>query len=309
MFLTNTKRVLKWGLVNFMRNGIVSFSSILVMVVALFMIGSTILLSVYLNAALIEVENKIDINVYFSVDAEGISIQNLQRSLELLPEVQSVTYVSKEEALEEFKERHANDELTIQALKELNENPLRARLNIQAVSSEQYDVIAGYLQNDAALTAEYGPGFIDKVNYADNKMVIERMNRMISGIEQAGFTVALALLIISILITLNTIRLAIYISRDEISVMKLVGADNMYVRGPFIVAGTLYGIIAALITIGAFYPITSQIKKHTEEFFGGIDLFKYYIANFQEIFLILFVTGAALGAISSYLAVRRYLKK
>ena len=309
MFFQNSKRIFRWGVVNFLRNGTISFSSILVMVVALFMIGSTILLSVFLNTTLASVEDKIDINVYFNIDAEEEDILNLKRSFELLPEISSITYVSKDLALEEFKERHKNDELTIQALKELDDNPLRARFNIKAVSPEQYDSIANMLKGDTAISLQYGVGFIDKVNYEDNKLVIERMKKIIYGVEQSGIIITITLIFISILITLNTIRLAIYISKEEISVMRLVGASNMYIRGPFIIAGALYGIVAALITVALFYPITLSIKQHTEDLFGGIDLFRYYISNFNQIFLIIVVSGMALGAVSSYLAVRRYLKK
>ncbi len=305
----NLKRILRWGVINFLRNGTVSFSSILVMIVALLMIGSTILLSVFLNTTLMSVEDKIDINVYFNIDAEEENILTLKNSLELLPEISSITYISKDLALEEFKERHKNDELTIQALKELDDNPLRARFNIKAVSPEQYDSIAQMLEGDTAISLQYGIGFIDKVNYRDNKLVIERMKKIIYGVEQGGILITLALIFISILITFNTIRLAIYISKEEIGVMKLVGAGNMYIRGPFIIAGALYGIVAALITMGLFYPITLSLKQHTEDLYGGIDLFRYYISNFNQIFLIIVVSGMALGAVSSYLAVRRYLKK
>ncbi len=308
MFFQNFKRIFRWGVINFLRNGIVSFSSVLVMTVALLMIGSTILLSVFLNATLMNVEDKIDINVYFNVDAEEESILTLKNSLEILPEISSVTYVSKDLALEEFKERHKNDELTIQALKELEDNPLRARFNIKAVSPEQYDSIAQMLEGDTAISLQYGDGFIDKVNYRDNKLVIERMKKIIYGVEQGGIITTIVLIFISILITFNTIRLAIYISKDEISVMRLVGAGKMYIRGPFVVAGALYGVVASLITIGLFYPITLSIKQHTEDLYGGIDLFRYYISNFNQIFLIILISGILLGAVSSYLAVRRYLR-
>ena len=309
MFFQKLRRILRWGVINFMRNGVVSFSSVLVMVIALLMIGSTILLSVFLNTTLENMKDKIDVNVYFNVDAEEGDILTLKNSLELLPEIDSIVYVSKDEALEEFKERHKNDELTIQALKELDDNPLRARFNIKAQSPEQYDGIAQMLEGDTAISLQYGIGFIDKVNYRDNKLVIERMKKIVYGVERGGMFVTIALIIISILITFNTIRLAIYISKDEIGVMRLVGASNMYIRGPFVIAGIFYGIVAALITTGLFYPITLSIKRHTEDLYGGIDLFRYYISNFNQIFLIILVSGMTLGAISSYLAVRKYLKK
>ncbi|MBU1246507.1 ABC transporter permease [Patescibacteria group bacterium] len=308
MFLQNLKRILRWGAVSFIRNGMVSFSSVLVMVIALFMIGSTILLSVFLTSTLMDMQDKIDVNVYFSVDAPENDILSLKNDLELLPEIASIIFVSKDKALEEFKERHKNDALTIQALQELGENPLRARFNIKAVSPDQYSVIAKMLEEDTVLSSQYGAGFIDKVNYENNKLAIERMKKIMDGAERGGVAVTLVLIFISILITFNTIRLAIYISKEEIDVMKLVGASSIYIRGPFVIAGGLYGVVAALITMGLFWPITLYIKKHTEDLYGGIDLFKYYISNFNEIFLIIFLSGIVLGALSSYLAVRKYLK-
>jgi len=91
--------------------------------------------------------------------------------------------------------------------------------------------------------------------------------------------------------------------------MRLVGARNYYIRGPFIVEGILYGVISALIAIALFYPITMWIRNSTKGVYEGINLFQYYVSNFAEIFLILMASGVLLGAISSYLAVRRYLKK
>lgn len=307
MILQTVKRILKWGTVGFMRNGTVSFSSVLVMVIALLMIGSTMLITAFLDTTLASIEDKIDINVYFSVDAPESDILALQRSLELLPEVASVTYISKDAALAEFQERHKDDELTLQALKELEENPLRARFNIKAISPDKYDAIAKILESESVVSTDLGLSLIDKVNYRDNRLVIDRMNNLINGVKKAGYAITLVLVFISVLITFNTIRLAIYISKDEIGVMRLVGAGKTYIRGPFIIEGMIYGIVAGLITVGLFYPITLTIKNHTQELYGGIDLFKYYISNFTEIFLVIMLSGIALGAVSSLLAVRRYL--
>lgn len=292
-----------------MRNGTVSFSSILVMVVALLMIGSTMLISAFLHGTLQQVEDKIDINVYFNVNAAEEDILDLKQSLESLPEVSEVTYISKEQALEEFTERHQNDELTLQALKELDENPLRARFNVKAISPDKYDSIAQILEADSVISTGDGESFIDKVNYRDNRLVIDRMTDLVNGVETGGAILTVVLIAISVLITFNTIRLVIYISKEEISVMRLVGAGKMYIRGPFIVEGIIYGIVAALIAVGLFYPITLTIKNYTQELYGGVDLFTYYISNFTEIFLVILLSGIALGSVSSILAVRKYLKK
>ena len=115
------------------------------------------------------------------------------------------------------------------------------------------------------------------------------------------------MIIISIIITFNTIRLAIYISRDEISVMKLVGASNTYIRGPFVVEGMMYGLVAAIITLIIFYPFTYKLAPFTEQVFS-INLLSYYLSNFGQIFLVITTFGISLGVVASYLAVRKYLK-
>lgn len=306
MFWTNTKRIFKSGLVDFWRNGIVSLSSVLVMVVALFMIGGTILLSAYFGATLTQIEDKIDINVYFHTSTDEADVLSFKKSLESLPEVVSVGYVSKDQALQTFKERHENDELTLQALNELSDNPLRPVLNVKAKDPSQYENIAKFLESKSLLT-ENGANIVDKVNYNDNKLVIDKLTRIIGGVQKLGVVATIFLIIISILITFNTIRLAIYTAREEISVMRLVGADNRYIRGPFIIEGMLYGVVSSVITVGMFYPITLWIKNNTASFYGGIDLFQYYVANFWQILSIILASGVALGAIASFFAVRRYL--
>ncbi len=307
MFFTDTKRIIKSGFVNFWRNGLVSMSAILAMVVALAMIGSTILMGAFLNSTLATVQNKIDINIYFNLDASESSILALQTSLEKLPEIKIVEYISKEQRLADFRKRNENNQDTLDALKELGANPLPAVLNIKAKDTSQYQDIANFLKEKDALSVG-GSGIINKINYNDNKIIIERLSKMISGVKKIGFLVTLALILISIFITLNTLRLVIYISREEIGIMKLVGAGNKYIRGPFIVQGIIYGVVSALIAVALFYPLTSWLKNATGEFYGGIDLFRYYVTNFNQIFVVLLLSGIALGAISSFLAVRRYLK-
>jgi len=307
MFWTDTKRIFKSGFINFWRSGIVSMSAILVMTVALSMIGSTILMSAFLNSTLATIQDKIDINIYFNIDTPEDEILAMKDSLELLPEVKEIVYISKEQALLDFRARNENDQLTLQALDELDGNPLRAVLNVKAKETSQYASVASFLENASALSVN-NVSIIDKVNYADNKAIINRLSKIINGVEKFGFLVTVTLILISIFITLNTLRLVIYISREEIGVMRLVGADNKYVRGPFVVQGVIYGVVSALLAIALFYPLTSWLKNSTSEFYGGIDLFQYYVTNFNQIFIILLVSGITLGALSSFLAVSRYLK-
>lgn len=307
MLKTNIKRIIKSGFFGFFRNGFVSLSSVLVMVVTLLVIGSVIFFGAILDSSLEAIRNKVDVNVYFVTTAEESDILSIKSSLEKLPEVKTVEYVSKEEELANFRKRHENDQFTLQALDELGENPLGAKLNIKAKEPQQYEGIASFLQGENILSAN-GKVIVDTINYAKNKDAINKLTQIIESADRLGFLFTIVLVIISILITFNTIRLVIFISREEISVMRLVGASAIYIRGPFVVAGIMYGIIAGLLTLGIFYPITLWLGSMTESFFVGINVFEYYVSNFGQIFLVVVGSGVFVGAVSSYMAVKRYLK-
>jgi cell division transport system permease protein len=277
------------------------------MTVALFVVGSTILFSVFLDDSLSSIRNKVDINVYFNSDAAESDIFLLKRSVEGLPEVASVEYISRDQAIENFRARHENDYLMTQALNELVDNPLGAILNIKAKEPSQYESIAKHIKAEQDSAAP-GTGLIYNVNYGKNKIVIDKLTAITEGVERISVAILLVLVVIAVIITFNTIRLAIYVSRDEIAIMRLVGANNSFVRGPFVVEGMMYGLVAAIIATALFYPVTLWIRGATEEFYGGVDLFFYYMMNLNEIFGTLLLVGVFLGAVSSYLAVRKYLK-
>ncbi len=300
------KRIVKSGFFSFWRNGFVSLSSVFVMTIALGVLGSIVFLGALLDSSLKALQEKVDINVYFVTSASEPDIRSLKEKLEVLPEVAEVVYISREQVLADYKSRHENDATSLQALEELGENPLGAVLNIRAKETSQYEDLNNFLKGDNILSAT-GSQMVEKVNFNNNKTAIDKLTSLISSAQKIGFAVMIILIMLSLLITFNTIRLAIYIAREEISVMKLVGASTMYIRGPFMVAGMLYGSIAGLITLVLFYPITAWLGKETVNFFIGMNVFDYYIANFGQIFLIVMLSGIGIGAISSFLAVRRYL--
>jgi len=278
------------------------------MTVTLFTIGLIIFTGALLDSSLEQIKNKVDINIYFNVDAPEEDIFSLKDSIERLPEVAEVSYVSREQALINFRERHKNDQLTIQALNELGENPLGAAIGIKAKETSQYEGIAKFLEDQNALSQE-GFSIVDKINYEQNKVAIEKLTKIIDGAETIGLAITLFLILISVIITFNTTRLAIYTAREEIAVMRLVGANNRYIRGPFVIEGVMYGIFSAIIALVLFYPITLWLGRVTENFFGGINLFEYYVNNFTQVLVIISVSGVFLGAVSSFLAVRKYLRK
>jgi cell division transport system permease protein len=307
MFVTHTKRIIRSGYRNFIRSGFTSLASILMMVITLFVITSLIFVQTALQSSLNDIKEKVDVTVYFVPGADETAILNVKSSLSKLPEVRDVSYTSQEEALTQFKDKHANDYLTLQALDELNSNPLGATLNIKAKDPSQYESISKYFESDNAIS-KGALNIIDKVDYHQNKVVIDRLNSIIAGASRLGFAVSLILIIISIIITFSTIRLIIYMSREEIGVMKLVGAGSKYIRGPFMVSGMLVGITASLITIIMFIPISIWLGNQVTDFVG-INMFTYFKSNFLQLFIIMLGAGIILGSISSFFAIARYLKK
>ncbi len=304
---TMIKRVFTGGAKNFARSGAVSFATVLIMTVTLTIVGSLIFLSAILTNTLASLQDKVDVNVYFVTDAAEVDILAIQDRLESLPEVASVEYTSREARLEEFRTRNENDQLTIQALDELGTNPLGAALAIKATDPSQYGGIVEFLSDDPSISPEGGP-IIDSINYFQNKAVIDRLTGAIDATEKAGLAIVILFALASTIIALATVRLAIYTSRDEIAVMRLVGASNAYIRGPFIVAGILAGLVAALIALALFYPVTWYAGETLSTWLGGFNLFTYYLSNFGMIFSILAGTGILVGALASWLAVRRYLR-
>ena len=301
------QRIIKAGFLNFYRNGLITWAAVLVTTISLVVITSLLFLQVVLNLWLSQITDKVDVTIYFTVDAPEDKIMALKDSLMKLPEVADVTYTSAEENLRNFRQRHADDYSEIQALDELGFNPLEAYLGVKAKEISQYASIANFINSDDSLMS--GPNsIVREVNYHKNKDVIDKVNSIISGAQKLGFLTTMVLVVISIIITFNTIRLTIFISKEEIGVMRLVGASKMRVRGPFMIEGAIYGVVATVLTMLIFWPTTMWLGRHMTGFLG-LNLYDYYLSNFIQIFLIVLLSGMILGMVSSFLAVRKYLDR
>ncbi len=298
--VTSLRRIFKAGFVGFWRNAYVSLASIFVITVALFVIGSTMLIDQLLGASLAQLQAKVDINVYFVTTAPQEEIDALINSVKALPDVEQVTYTSRDEALAEYRAKNQNDSVAMQALDELRENPLGATIAVQAKETSQYESINRYLE-------EQKSPIIDEINYTKNKESIGKLSSIIDAVEQASFVALMVLIMASVLITFNTIRLAIFTAKEEISIMRLVGASNMYIRGPFMLQGVMYGVISGVLALLILYPIVLWLGPKTAQFFE-INIFDYFVNNFAYIFLVLIGIGVTLGLVSSVLAITRYLR-
>jgi len=296
------KRVIKTGWKGFKRNIGLNLATILIMVFVISLATLLFLLNPVSKILIADVEKKVDISVYFKEDVSSEYILEIESEIFKIPEVRDIQYISKDQALEKFIEKHQDDPVLMESLTELGSNPFLASLNIRAWESSQYEQVANLLETSSFRN------LIDKVDYHQRKPVIEKVFSVISGLNKIGIFFSIIFALIAVLIAFNTIRIAIYNSGEEISIMRLIGASNWFVRGPFLIQGIIIGFIAVLITVlitfGLCYGFDARIKTIAPD----ISIYSIFISNFFLLFLIQLATGIGLGIMSSYIAVRKYLK-
>ena len=301
------KRIITAGLRGFYRNRTVSLSSIFILTITLSIVTSFYLSRAIFDYTLDQIREKVDVRVYFTVDATNDQVSDIKAKLMGLTQVKSVTYTSREDALADFKKKHEGDQLTLQALDELGSNPFGASLSIVAKDTSQYEAIAQQLSAGSGLLGD-ASNAVDKINYYQLKDSIDKLNSIIGWTNTVAFWLSIVFVLMSCMIVYNTIRLAIFVYRDEIAVMKLVGASNMFIRGPFVVEAMLYSLVATTITLTLFFPATVWVTKKTVFFFEGMNIHQYYVSHFFELAGMLILSSMLLSVISSILAVRKYLK-
>ena len=247
-------------------------------------------------------QEKVDVTAYFKTEATDEEIGVIAEDVRSLNEVKNVEYVSRESALEEFKSKHSGDVLIQESLAELDTNPLQASLNIEASDPSQYASIVLYLE------ANKFRSLIDKINFYENEQVINQVERISGGLQNWGFILTMAMALVAVLVTFNTIRLTIYNQKQEIEIMRLVGGSNWHIKAPYLVEGGLYGVFAAIISIVIFYPFVYLASPKVEILMPNASLLGYFTANAFQYVLLVFSVGVLLGIVSSAIAIRRFLK-
>lgn len=302
MIFINIQRILKSGLVGFWRNFWLSTAAVAIMVLNLFVISSFLLANVVADSLLNSLENKIDISVYFKQDTEEKDILSVKSELMSLGEIKDVDYISADEALSQFKERHKGNSILLQSLEEVGDNPFEAALSVKTRQASQYEAVSLFLEN-----GKY-KNLIDGVDFRQNQAMINKLTYIVDSSRKVGVVVSLTFIFIAVLVTFNTIRLAIFSAKEEISVMRLVGASNWFIQGPFMVEGILYGLAASLVTMLIFAPILSNAAPYLYDFTQSVDIWQYFKDNFWAIAALQTAIGVSLGTLSSFIAIRRYLK-
>lgn len=300
---TKLYRLVKYSFQSFWRQKLLSVATMVVILLVLLVFQGIFVFGAVGESALQSIRDKIDVSLFFKPDVAEDRILAVKTEVEALDVVKEVNYISRDEALELFKERHASDEKVNQALEELDENPLSASLNIKTHETEQLPVVAAYLNNMVP------DELVDEVSYnEDNKAIIDRLTAIIAVSEFAGIVLALFLAIVAVLVAFNTVLLGIYSNRDEIAIMRLVGASNLFIRGPFIGLGVIYGVLTATLVMLLTIPLIYAIAPYVVLFVPDFDLVSWFMSGFVMLYLSQLGVGVAIGVISSMIAINRYLE-
>lgn len=300
----NSWRMIVAAWKHFTRNIWLSLTTIFVLFLSLLSVNVLVGVNALLTNAVRILEDKVDVSVYFKADtAQGV-LDQAKFFVAGLPQVRSAELVPADKALEEFKKRHAGDDTVMTALQEIDANPLGATLVVKAKRTSDYTFLLDALQNPQFSFA------IESKDFDDHEEAISRVRLIGQSVRSFGIGLIAVFALFSILIVFNTIRVAIYTQREEIGVMRLVGASNAYVRLPFVLEGLLLALLALACTAGMVIVAVHWIEPQLNTFFdGNAGLVEYFQTHAQQLVL---VEGAGLGALvalSSWAAVGKYLKR
>jgi len=300
--LTSLKRIIESGWKDFFRNISLSLATVFIMVIVISLPTFLFLLSPSSKILISDIKGKVDISVYFKADTKPEDIFLVKTAVSKIPEVEDVEYLSKEQILEKFVKRHKNNLAIMESLTEVGSNPFLSSLNIRAWQASQYEQVANFL--------ETGPfkNLISKVDYNQRKKVIDKIFSTITTVNRVGIFFSLILGIVATLLAFNAVRMAINNSKEEIAIMRMVGASNWFIRGPFLIQGVIIGFISALITFLISFGFCWALDSKIELIVPGISILKLFVSNLGALILIQMATGIGLGVLSSAIAIRKYLR-
>ncbi|MCK4781884.1 ABC transporter permease [Candidatus Parcubacteria bacterium] len=301
MILTTIKRIIKSGWKSFWRNNGLAVATIFIIVMIISLINGLFIFQAATDFLVSNLQEKADVSIYFNENISEAEILEVKKEINAVEGVNSIEYISREMASEKFVEKYKESQILMEALEIVEDDPFLASLNVKMAEASDYAVLNGFLEEKFSEK-------IYKINYFENKEVIESIFSISSDVKRFTFVFSLFLAVLGILVAFNTIRLTIYTLKEEIEIQRLVGASNWFIRGPFVVQGIIAGIFATMISllifIVSFYFLNPQLKN----LFLGFDFFGYFVNNFLFILLIGLVCGISIGVISSLIAMRKYLK-
>ena len=297
-------RTTRFALNNFRRNLWLSFVTVFLLILTTFSITLVAGLNVVGQQIINTVQDKVDIDLFFHTYTNESDVLEAQAFFKSMKEVDEVIYVSQADAMERFRSIHVDDPVLIASLDELDEDVLPASLVIITNDIADYPAIVKRFEESAF------KDLVEEADYSDNQVIIGRISHTIDVAYQVGMGVSAIFVIISVIVIFNTIRMTIYSHREEVGIMKLVGATNWFIRAPFVLEGALLGLLAALTTLLIFYLILYFTDPAITSFFQGYNfsVFSFFVQN-GPIVVGLEIAGAiTISVVSTMIAITRYLK-
>ncbi len=301
---TTLQRVFKFALTDLYRNKGRSVAAIFVLIITIALVTGLFFLGGLSNFIISAVENKIDITAYFKPEASEQDILSVRdQILQMSSGIKSVEYVSKDDALRNFTEKHKDNPVFSNALTQVGDNPFLPSLNITTIGdTSQYEKVATILQS-----SQYS-NLIDKVDFSQKKATIEKVFSVTSHANTLGLALTVILVLVVILVVFNTIKLAIDSAKEEISTMRIVGASSWFVRSPFIIQGAIFGFVSFLVCFFSTFLLAYFFSPGLVTVLSGFNVFGYFISHLWNIILIQLGFGVGLGIFSSFIVVQKYLK-
>ena len=304
MFISSF-RVVKFAIVDFWRNLGLSLMTISILVLTYLSLNLLVVVNFFTEAAVKTIENRVDISVYFGPDVSDERITGVRSNLISLPEVREVVFITRDQALEQFKKNHAEEPSILEALKEVGENPLGAVLVVKARDARNYKPIIEALQGPAVSS------LVEDKTVENHQALIDRLTSVTDRVQRAALGLSVMFALIALLIVFNTIRVSIYIHREEIAIMRLVGASTNFVRIPYLLETLLYNVVALGAVAAAVVPSLRLIEPAVSLFFGvdSVGIVQYFRENWLMLFGYQFGMVTLLSLLATWMSMRRYLKR
>jgi len=298
-------RVVKYAFQNLWRNAGIAFITITILTLALVSVNALFGLRALTTAAIAAVEHQVDVSIFFNPRATPEQIEKIKNYVYQVAAVTKSDYISPEQSLAAFRERHSTDPDIIKSLDVLDNNPLGAILVVRTKDTADYKKIL------TALAADEFKTVIQKRSFEDRGRIVENVQLLTSRLERFSAGLALLFALIAILIIFNAIRVAIYTQRDEISIKKLVGATNGFIRAPFLIEAFVY-VALSLSTTALLIALAARvIDPYLGPLIasGGFSLYNTFFHAWYLIFGLQFALVLTVAWLTAALAMRQYLRR
>ncbi|HEX8762481.1 MAG TPA: permease-like cell division protein FtsX [Candidatus Saccharimonadales bacterium] len=305
--LVTLSRILSTGAVNFVRNAWLAIAAMAVMVVTLTIVLFSLIANATFSNTIKQITDRIDVSVYLKDEITPQQREELIGDLKKMSNVERVTYISKDQVLQKYIKDNAGNPELLAAVSQ-TDNPLPATIQIKPRDLNKLGDLKAFLSKPELVALQS-----DETSYSDNrKEAIDRITHSANTLERAGIIAVIVFAIVTVLIIFNTIQMAIFNRRDELTIMRLLGASTSYIRGPFVVESIIYGALAALISVLLIHSLFAVWRSSLEATsLGLLDInyaATYFRDNFWRFLLMQLGVGILIGAASSIVATRRYLK-